>query len=317
MRYRDFAGRRASVIVMGSTGIGFEFSQRQTNEFLDAYTALGGNFIDTARVYGDFAAGVGGIAEQAIGNWIAARKNRADILISTKGGHPPLTDMRCGRLDRESLTYDINKSLAALDTDYVDIYYLHRDDESRPVGDILETLNGFIEEGKTRTIGTSNWSAKRIREANEYAAQHGMKGFYANQPQYSLARQILSDDETLVQMDGEMHAFHEETGMICMPFSSQAKGFFSKLDAQGEEGLSDKARRRFLCDENMDTFARLKKLSAETGYSVGALSLAYLTCQKFDIYPIVGVSKMWQVEALREAGDAVITVEQALSLRKL
>ncbi|MGI6238550.1 MAG: aldo/keto reductase [Christensenellales bacterium] len=315
MRYRDFLGKQASVIVMGSTGLGFDSSQRQANEFLDAYAALGGNFLDTARVYGDFAGGVGGIAERAIGNWMAARKNRDALIIGTKGGHPALSAMGVGRLDSESLHSDLSESLDALMTDHVELYWLHRDDVSRPVGGIMETLNGFIEDGRVGAIGASNWSPARIRAANDYAKAHDLVGFCANQPQFSLANQVMVEDATLCQMDKEMYDFHRETGLACIPFSSQAKGFFAKLAQGGVNALSEKAKTRFMTAENMAAYDRLVALSRETGHSVGALALAYLTCQPFDVYPIVGVSSVAQVEALREAGDAVITVEQAMALR--
>ena len=315
MRYRDFLGKKASVLVMGSAGFGMSMSQMQTNEFLDVYAGFGGNFIDTARIYGDIPNEVFGISERAFGNWIAARHNRDGLIIGTKGGHPSIYSMNVGRLDRDSLTKDIYGSLNDLMVDYVDIYWLHRDDVTRPVGDILETLNMFISDGLTKHIGVSNWSPARMREANEYAKAHGMIGFEANQPQFSLARQDAVEDPTLYQMDKEMYDFHVETGMPCVPFSSQAKGFFIKYHDGGAESMPDKARRRFMTDYNMAIYDRLLKLSAETGYSVGALSLAYLTCNRFDIFPIVGVSKMAQVEALAEAGDALITLEQALELR--
>ena len=315
MRYRDFLGKKASVLVMGAGGYGMDMSQTQTNEFLDAYVKLGGNFIDTARIYGDIPNEVFGISERAFGNWIAARHNRDDLIIGTKGGHPSIYTMNIGRLDRDNLMKDVYGSLSDLMVDYVDIYWLHRDDVTRPVGDILETLNMFISDGLVKHIGVSNWSPARIREANEYAKAHGLIGFEANQPQFSLARQDLVEDPTLYQMDKEMYDLHVETGMPCVPFSSQAKGFFIKYQAGGPDSMPDKARRRFLTDYNMGIYDRLLKLSAETGYSVGALSLAYLTCNKFDVFPIVGVSKMAQVEALAEAGDALITLEQALELR--
>ena len=317
MRYRDFLGKKTSVITMGTGGYGFSKSQMETNEYLDAYAKMGGNFLDTARIYGDIANGVCGISERAVGNWIAARHNRDDLVIGTKGGHPRVESMNVGRLDRDSLTRDMHESLNDLMIDQVDIYWLHRDDVTRPVGDILETLNTFIADGYTRAIGVSNWAPARIREANEYAKQHGMTGFYANQPQFSLARQDLVEDPTLYQMDAEMYAFHVETGMPCVSFSSQAKGFFIKYHEGGADSMPDKAKRRFMTPDNMAIYDKLVKLSAETGYSVGALSLAYLTCNKFDIYPIVGVSSMKQVMALAEAGDAVITLDQALELRKL
>lgn len=315
MRYRDFLGRKTSVLCLGTVGLGFDFSQKQSNEILDAYVELGGNFLDTARVYGDFAGGVCGISERAVGNWLAARRNREQIIVGTKGGHPELSAMNVGRLDRENLSDDIRRSLDDLMVDQVDIYWLHRDDVSRPVGEILETLNGFLQAEYTRFIGVSNWTTARIREANAYAAAHGMTGFCANQPQFSLARQEVMTDPTLYQMDREMYEFHVETGMPCVPFSSQAKGFFIKLH-DGVE-ISDGAKRRFDSPGNRAIYARLLALSEETGYSVGALSLAYLTCNRFDIFPIVGVSRLSQVESLCEAGDARISLEQAVSLREV
>ena len=315
MRYRDFLGRKTSVLCLGTVGLGFDFSQKQSNEILDAFVNLGGNFLDTARVYGDFAGGVCGISERAVGNWLAARRNREQIIVGTKGGHPELSAMNVGRLDRENLSDDIRRSLDDLMVDQVDIYWLHRDDVSRPVGEILETLNGFLQAGYTRFIGVSNWTTARIREANAYAAAHGMTGFCANQPQFSLARQEVMTDPTLYQMDREMYEFHVETGMPCVSFSSQAKGFFIKLHDGAE--ISDGAKRRFDSPGNRAIYARLLALSEETGYSVGALSLAYLTCNRFDIFPIVGVSRLSQVEFLREAGDARISLEQAVSLREV
>lgn len=315
MRYRDFLGRKTSVLCLGAVGLGFDFSQKQSNEILDAFVNLGGNFLDTARVYGDFAGGVCGISERAVGNWLAARRNREKMIVGTKGGHPKLSSMNAGRLDRENLSDDIRRSLDDLMVDQVDIYWLHRDDVSRPVGEILETLNGFLQAGYTRFIGVSNWTAVRIREANAYAAAHGMTGFCANQPQFSLARQEVMTDPTLYQMDREMYEFHVETGMPCVPFSSQAKGFFIKLHDGAK--ISDGAKRRFDSPGNRAIYARLLALSEETGYSVGALSLAYLTCNRFDIFPIVGVSRLSQLEPLREAGDALISLEQAVALREV
>lgn len=315
MRYREFAGRRTAVIALGSVPFGVDLSEAQSFEFMDAYAEMGGNFIDTARVYGDFARDIPGVAEQTIGKWLAARHNRAAITLGTKGGHPRLQSMHTGRLDRESLKSDLADSLEALQTDYVDVYWLHRDDVSRPVADILETLNVFVSDGQARLLGASNWTAARIAEANEYAAAHGLTGFGANQPQFSLARQALVEDDTLVQMDDETHAFHVRTGLPCVCFSSQAKGFFTKLNQQGEAALSDKARRRFQTPENMAVYDRLCALAAETGHSVNALALAYLTCQPFPTFPITGASRIEQVLALREAGDVVLTPEQVKGLR--
>ena len=315
MRYRNLAGKAASVIALGSVPFGATMSEAQSFEFMDAFREMGGTFIDTARVYGDFARDIPGLAEETIGRWLSARHNREEMVIGTKGGHPRLQTMHTGRLDRESLLSDMSDSLTALRTDYVDIYWLHRDDLSLPVGEILETLNLFVEKGQARLLGASNWTWQRIAEANEYAEKHGMAGFAANQPQFSQARQMVVEDDTLVQMDGPTHAFHERTGLPCVCFSSQAKGFFIKLHDQGLKGMPDKARRRFDSPENMAVYERLCALSRETGHSVGALQLAYLTGQSFDTYPIAGASRIEQVLALREAADLTLAPEQVKALR--
>lgn len=317
MRKMDFGGKPAAVLALGSADFGGRIPQALAWEMMDAYREIGGNYLDTARVYGDFATPADGESEKVIGRWMALRHNREELFLSTKGGHPPLGDMKKSRLSRGEVRADIHASLEDLGCDSVDIYWLHRDDDSRPVGEIMETLQSLIDDGMTRLIGVSNWSTDRILEANRYARVHGLTEICANQPQFSLARQYTVEDSTLVQMDGRMYAMHRETNLICTPFSAQAKGFFTKYDALGEEGLSDKARRRFLYPENQSIYTRLCVLREQTGLSVGALSLAYLTCQPFPTFPQVGVSSVEQVEALREAGDAVITPRQRDELRTL
>lgn len=319
MIYRALDGldREASAIVMGSTGLGSSLSEGEAFDILDAYVELGGNFLDTARVYGDLANGRQGLAEQTIGRWLRARGNRARMIIGTKGAHPPLENMHASRLSAKDLREDLSRSLDALGVDCVEVYYLHRDDAARPVGEILETLNGFYERGQIKKLGASNWSAARIREANAYAAAHGMQGFSVNQPQWSLARQAIVEDDTLVMLGREDYNMHLESGMPCVPFSSQAKGFFIKLFEGGEAALSDKARRRFMTPSNMRIFQALTEIHARTGVSVGALSLAFLTGQSFPVFPIVGVSSLAQARALREAGDAVLDKEDMARLMRL
>ncbi|MBQ6373989.1 MAG: aldo/keto reductase [Clostridia bacterium] len=314
MRYRDFGGKRAAVIAFGTMDFGGKIGAEQSFELMDAYAGLGGNFLDTARVYGDMAGRKPGGSEKVIGRWLSGQDRDAFVL-STKGGHPDLDHMDVGRLSRAEITDDLSRSLDDLRTDYVDIYWLHRDDRGRDVGDIAETLNALLETGRVRMIGVSNWTPARIRAFNAYAAAHGLHGIDANQPRFSLARQVLVEDPTLCAMDAETYRMHMETGMPAVPFSSQAKGFFSKLFELGEAGLSEKARRRYYAPENLEIYRRVLALREETGLSVGAIALAYLTCQPFPTFPLAGASRISQVLALAEAGDAVITDAQRDALR--
>ncbi|MBE5807544.1 MAG: aldo/keto reductase [Clostridiales bacterium] len=316
MRTHRFGERDVTVVALGSSDFGCLTPEALAFDLMDAYVSVGGNFIDTARVYGDFTTPREGLSEQVIGRWLSARGCRDDIFLSTKGGHPRLDTMDIGRLDRESVRSDMQASLEALRTDHVDVYWLHRDDVSRPVGDIMETLQSLVEDGYTKLLGVSNWRPRRILEANQYARDHGLTPLSANQPRFSLAEQINVEDPTLVAMDAETWRMHHDTGMVCCCFSSQAKGFLSKLDQLGAEGLSDKARRRYFCDGNLEIYRRAKALSLETGLSIGAIAVAYLTCQPFPTFALTGASKVEQVLMLSESGSAEITPEQRDALRR-
>jgi aryl-alcohol dehydrogenase-like predicted oxidoreductase len=155
------------------------------------------------------------------------------------------------------------------------LYYLHRDDESRPVGDILESVNMLLESGKAKLVGASNWRTARIEEANAYAAAHGLAGFSVNQPQWSLAYQHHVADETLVQMDREMYRMHLRTGLAAMPYSSQGQGFFTKLFELGEEGLPEALKRDFVSEDNARRYRAVLKVREEPGLGVGAIALAF------------------------------------------
>lgn len=317
MRYADFCGRKASVIALGTMDFGGKIEEGQAREFMDAYLEMGGNMIDTARIYGDFAREIQGGSEQVIGRWMEDRRNRGAVILGTKGGHPDPHHMQIGRLSRAEIMDDMKRSLDNLRTDCVDVYWLHRDDEQRSVRDILETLTELRERGMARHLGVSNWRPARIAEALDCARAHGLAEISANQPQFSLARQTVVEDPTLCQMDEATWRLHVQEQLSCVPFSSQAKGFLAKMDAAGETALTDKARRRYLCAENLDVLGRAQELSRQTGLSVAAISLAWLTSQPFATFPIAGASRMAHIEALREAGDACLTPEQRDFLRRM
>ena len=315
MRHADFCGRKTAVIALGTMDFGGLIEEGRAREFMDAYAETGGNFIDTARIYGDFVREIQGGSEQIIGRWMEDRRCREEIVLGTKGGHPDVHDMHTGRLSRAEILDDMQRSLDNLRTDCVDIYWLHRDDRSRAMEDILATLTELRERGMTRYVGVSNWQPDRIREALRCARERGLIEIAANQPQFSLARQVAVEDDTLCQMDAETYRAHLDEALPCVPFSSQAKGFLAKMDALGEAALTDKARRRYLFPENLTVLERAQKLSRETGMSVGTLSLAWLTGQPFPTFPIAGVSRMEHIAAIGEAADAVLTAEQRDFLR--
>ena len=317
MRKQALGKYEVSVIGMGTAEFGGRHPEGLARDLLDAYVSLGGNLVDTARVYGDFATPRNGESEKIVGRWMEARNNRREIFLSTKGGHPPFHDMHRSRLSPEEIRGDMAASLEDLRTGYVDIYFLHRDDPSRPVGGIMETLHGLVEDGYTRMIGVSNWAPARIREANDYAEAHGLTRLSVNQPQFSLAQQRFFLDPTTRGMDAETWRMHRETGMACFCFSSQAHGYFTRLDTRGDSALTDNLRREFDCPENRAVLERIRAVSGETGLSVGSIALAWLTGQPFPTFPLIGASRVEHVLALREAGDAALTDAQRDLLRTM
>ncbi len=315
MRKQAFGTYQVAAIGLGTADFGGRHPEGLAREQMDTYVSIGGNFIDTARVYGDFATPRNGESEKIVGRWMADRKNRDRIFLSTKGGHPPLADMHRSRLSPEEIRRDMAESLEDLQTDHVEIYWLHRDDEQQPVGGIMETLQDLVEKGQTRMAGVSNWKPERIREANAYAETHGLTRLIANQPQFSLAKQHFFFDPTTRGMDEETWEMHAETGMICVCFSSQAHGYFTRLDRQGEGALTENLRREFDSPENREILNRIRKVGKETGLSAGSIALAWLISQPFPTFPLAGASRTEHVETLQEAGDAVLTDQQRDMLR--
>ncbi|MBO4869125.1 MAG: aldo/keto reductase [Clostridia bacterium] len=301
MIFHEFFDRRLSAVAFGCDRI-TTADAPLTAEFLDTYVSYGGNFLDTARIYGF------GDCEAALGAWLVRGGNRKKVFLGTKGGHPDLSDMHKGRLDFASLQYDICKSLEALKTDHVDMYYLHRDDRTLDVAVIVETLNAFIGRGYTRYIGVSNWRQDRIEAANAYATAHSLTPFTADQVQFSLAKQVVCDDDTLVIMDKPLYEFHKRTDMACVCYSSQAKGYFSKL--QNGQPLSGLASRWFDCEENRQI---LKKLSPDTAT---AAALFYLIEQPFPTYAIIGASTPGQLVSSLQSLDMRLGFD-AVKLREI
>ena len=307
-------GREVAVMALGTAALGTDLSLADSFHLLDDYAENGGNFLDTARVYGYFAENIQGVSEEVIGRWLKARKNRDQIAVATKGGHPPLSDMRRSRLDQASILADLEESLKALQTDHVDIFWLHRDDEERPVEAIMETLQGIVESGKALAVGASNWRLHRLIAAQRYAREAGRTPFCAVQPQWSLARQEVLEDQTLVIMNGEMYDWHLKERLPVVPYTSQAKGFFSKLEKGGKDALQGEAKRWFWSQRNWNTFQALQEISGRTGHSAGALALAFLLDQPFPVFPIVGFRTPEQMAVLQEADSITLTPEDMAAL---
>lgn len=289
----DVSLQRLTLGITVSEHVGGDFEKLH-----DMYFEAGGRSIDTARVYGL------GVTEERLGRWMKQRKNRSELVITTKGGHPKIGDMHASRIDRESIMSDIKESLAVLGTDYADIYLLHRDNREKGVGEIVDILDEIVESGLAKVCGVSNWKTDRIEEANKYAKQHGKARLCVNQINFSLAEtspEKLRDD-TLVCMTDEEYAIYKKNMFPVMAFSAQAKGFFAKLAAG--ETLSPKAAERFISDKNLARAERVAEVAAEKSISAAAVALCYLTQNPLPVSAIFSCSNARQMQTSLEAANA-------------
>lgn len=221
---------QVSRICLGTMHYGDVLNQEQVIQQLDAFLDFGGNFIDTAHVYGRWVPGLGSSSEKYIGKWFEKSKKRNAAVLSTKGCHPALDNRSVSRVLPEFIHHDLMESLDHLKTDYIDIYFLHRDNPDLPVDVIIDALEKERKAGNIRYYGCSNWKPERILAANEYAKSIGAKGFVINQLMFSLADVTWKgvEDKTLECMDTKTHAFQASNHMDVMAYSSIAKGYFNK-----------------------------------------------------------------------------------------
>ncbi len=305
-----------SPIALGTVEFGSAIPEAQAFALLDAFVEQGGNFIDSALIYSDWQPGPKGSAEKTLGRWLKTRANRDQIVVATKGAHPELKTMHVGRLAPADIQGDAEKSLASLQSDVIDLYWLHRDDVQRPVSEIIDTLQGLVEAGKIRYYGCSNWRIERIAAAQDYAARRGILGFAANQPMWSLAQADFTKvgDQTTVALDDAGLAFHRRTGMPMIPYTSQAHGFFSKMAAHGAKGLSKGDAAVYDSPTNRRRLERALALAQQHETTVGVIALSYLCSQPFVTVPIVGCKRLDHLHESLQAADVRLTPDEVAAL---
>jgi aryl-alcohol dehydrogenase-like predicted oxidoreductase len=305
-------GLVVSPLCLGGAPFGHTLGEPETFALLDRFVALGGNFIDTARIYSDWVPGEKHRSERILGDWLRSRGNRSQLVIATKGAHPLLGSPTVPRTSAAEIRDDLEGSLRTLRTDVIDLYWLHRDDPARPVGHFIDLLDTFLREGKIRAFGASNWSPARIRAANEYAKKSGRQGFTANQPFWCLgvSQSRPPPFAGYVKFDAGTYRFHHETGLAVIPYTSQANGFFSKL-ARGDPAL---ARHDFHVPANLAAGRIVTELAAAKRVAPGAIVLAYLWSRPFPVVPIIGCRTVAQLEESAAALPLRLTATELAQL---
>jgi len=287
-----------SPLCLGGVPFGNTITERETFALLDRFVELGGNFVDTARIYSDWVPGERRRSERILGDWLHARGQHGRLVVSTKGAHPFIEALDVPRTSAAEVRDDLESSLRTLRLDAIDLYWLHRDDAARPVGHFIDLLNAFRREGKIRAFGASNWTAARIEAADAYARATGQQGFAANQPFWSLGCQQARPpkDPGLVKFDAAAWRRHRATGLAVIPYTSQANGFFSKLALPPGRQPAGLAHSDFFTPPNLAAGAIAAQLAQTKGVAVSAIVLAYLWSRPFPVVPIIGCRTVAQLE---------------------
>lgn len=302
-----------SAICMGTVFFGSAVSTEDSFRIMDRFWEYGGNFFDTARIYGNGQPGVEpSPSEKTIGKWLRARGLANAAVIATKGGHPPKNGGR-PTLGREELTRQAEESCQNLCLDVIPLYYLHRDDTEVSVEYIMDTLFSLQDRGIVKHLGCSNWTADRIIKANSYAQANGRVGFAAVSNRWSLAEYALGvGDPTLVDMNSELYKMHTETGIAAIPFSSTAGGYLSKLVSGSE--IRPSANERYGLPENIILADRAKKLADDKKVTVAQIALAYFYTHPFTAVPVTAFSNDSQMTEAIGAASIQLSNEEALYL---
>lgn len=293
-------------LILGSMMLSEE-RRGESSELLDAYVASGGNAVDTAHVYGPSGA-------KALGRWMLDRGNRRRLVLIGKGAHP---DQNGPRVTLEAMEQDLKESLDRLQTDYVDIYMLHRDDPNKSVGYILESLNALLESKRCFALGASNWSVARIAEANAYAEAHGLIGFACNSPNLSLAKPNEPRWEGCVSAGEDDIAWHERLQLPLLSWSSQAGGFFTGRFAPDRREDAE-AVRVYYSDANWERLRRARMLAERKGCDPNQIALAYVLHQRYPTCAIIGPSNPSELRSSLPGLEVSLTEQEAewLDLRQ-
>ncbi len=286
----------AGKIILGTDLFGTIKSKEESFELLDTFVNLGGNMLDTASIYADWLKMGKSMSEKTVGEWLKTRGCRDKIIISTKGGHYDLKTLK-PRLTYNDIKEDFEQSLINLNTDYIDIYWLHKDDISKTPQELIEIFNSAIDLKKVRVLGVSNWPYDRIKTANEYALKNGLMPIKVSQLRHSVAT-INYQTDGIFCMDKSEYEKYSNDSFDVFAFSSQARGFFALMEKGGVDALPQSVKEELLNDHNLKVFKKLKVIAEEKNTTASALALAVLiNDKKVNTFAQIGPTDTEQLES--------------------
>ena len=297
------SGLRAAPLVLGGNVFGWTADETTSFAILDRFVDLGFDLVDTANVYSTWVPGhVGGESETLIGKWLGKGGKRERVLIATKVGMQIEGEKG---LRRAHIEKNVEKSLARLQTDRIDLYQTHIDDPETPVDETLEALGRLVKAGKVRAIGASQYSGARLEESLAASARMGLPRYETLQPEYNL--------HDRAGFERELQPVALKHGLAVIPFFGLAKGFLSgkyrKLaDIEGRPRAGG-LKKYFEGDRGAKILAALDKVSGSLGATPAQVSIAWIMAQPSIAGPIVSATSVAQLDEI--AGAARLRLDGA------
>jgi aryl-alcohol dehydrogenase-like predicted oxidoreductase len=280
---------RVHPLCLGGNVFGFSADVSNSEVVLDYYFDNGGNFVDTADMYSQWAPGhVGGESETIIGNWMKKRGNRREMVIATKVSK---LDTRPG-LKPANIAAACDDSLRRLQTDYIDLYYAHQDDPDTPIEETLGAFDSLVKAGKVRYIAASNFTPERLQESLNISKAQGLVSYVASQDQYNLMDREY--EKTLMPT-------LKANGLSQIPFYGLARGFLTGKYRPGVTVESVRATgvgNSYANERGWRMLEKLDQIARDKNTSVAAVALAWLRAQPTVATPIASATKLEQIKEI-------------------
>ena len=281
-------------INFGGNVFGWTLDEKQSFEILDAFVDAGFNFLDTADTYSWWVNGVGGQSEAIIGKWMKSRSNRNQLVVATKVGSE--TKEHPNDISKKHILKSVDESLQRLQTDHIDLYYTHFDDNVTPVEETLSAYDEIIKAGKVRHIAASNLSPERLLESFRISEENNLPKYVALQPHYNLVERGNYESQYADLVDNH--------GLSVMPYYSLASGFLTGKYSS-EDDLNKSVRgegvRKYLNEKGLNIIKALDIISEKHSSKPATVSLAWLMAKPHIAAPIVSATSKSQLQTLFDA----------------
>lgn len=289
-------------INFGGNVFGWTLDKKQSFDILDKFAEGGFNFIDTADTYPWWVNGVGGTSETIIGEWMKERKNRSQIVLATKVGSE--TKEHGFDISKKHILKSVDESLQRLQTDYIDLYYTHFDDNTTPVEETLSAYDEVVKAGKVRYIAASNVSPERLKESFEAAEKNNFPKYVALQPHYNLVERQKFEQEyaPLVQ----------QYNLSVFPYWSLAAGFLTgkyRTEADFDKTARGAGIKHYFDDKGKAVLSALDKVSDKYGSTPATVALAWLLANPLITAPIVSATSENQLKTIFAAPELDLDAE--------